>query len=144
MQQLCGCKFLLHTLIEILLVCGTTEPGTVAPDALRELLAAWDKHRVSAEHRNAIEKSQPAKEGRSRLSQRIWQAQWEHTHGAQLGIRIANGILDFSSLSPRDQQLVQDDAAGRTAKRLRNVLDKHLLQQPPYRGAGVSVSLQGN
>ena len=90
---------------------------------------------------NAIEKSQPAKEGRSRLSARIRQAQFEHTHGAQLGIRIANGILDFSSLSPRDQQLVADDAKGCTARKLRNVLDEHLEMQPPYRGAGVLVAL---
>ena len=82
--QLSGCKFLLHKLIELPLMCSVEQPAAV----LNKLLDAYKEHKKTKQFQDAVERSREHQAKQLRLSKQVWWAQYNYAQGRQLSFMV--------------------------------------------------------
>ena len=103
-----------------------------------DLINAYEEHKTTPEHRDAVQRSQKQQESQKRLSNEIWWAQYDYTKGKSLAAPVRDEVVKFDDLNSWDRDLVEAFESRRSAK----ALDRLLAQKrPPYRGAGAAIAL---
>ena len=82
--QLSGCKFLLHKLIELPLICSVEHPAAI----LNDLLDAFDEHKRTKAYRDAVQSSKKKQANQQRLSKQVWLAQCKYSEGRKLSSMV--------------------------------------------------------
>ena len=82
--QISGCKFLLHKLIELPLICSVEHPAAI----LNDLLDAFDEHKRTKEYRDAVQSSKKNQANQQRLSKQVWLAQCNISEGRKLSTMV--------------------------------------------------------
>ena len=82
--QISGCKFLLHKLIELPLICSVEHPAAI----LNDLLDAFDQHKTTKEYRDAVQSSKKNQANQQRLSKQVWLAQCKYSEGRKLSTMV--------------------------------------------------------
>ena len=82
--QLSGCKFLLHKLIELPLICSVEQPAAI----LNDLLDAFHEHKRTKEYRDAVQRSKKNQANQQRLSKQVWLAQCKYSEGRKLSTMV--------------------------------------------------------
>ena len=92
--------------------CNTRSPERSSADQ-----RARKKQRVAGEARSRVAKH-------VRLTKRIWWARHNHEQGKNLSLRVRAGNVEFNSFSQGDQTLAEDYEAGRSAARIKSLLEE--------------------
>ena len=121
-----GCKWLMHQLLRFPVVCDPTQaPSSSAQrPAWNQLLCKFEEHKKSAQYCKAVEDSQRKGDDHVRLSERMCRARFDHERGKTFSFRILHENLNFHSLSPSDQELVEDYDARRSAKKVQELIEE--------------------
>ena len=121
-----GCKWLMHQLLRFPVVCDPTQaPSSSAQrPAWNQLLRQFEEHKKSAECHKAVEDSQRKGDDHVRLSQRMCKARFEHEMGKRISFRVRHEHLDWHSLTPDDQKLVEYYDYGWSAKTIQKLIDE--------------------
>ena len=124
--QVAGCKWLMHQLLRFPVVCDPTQaPSSSAQrPAWNQLLREFEEHKRSVEYRAAVEDSQRKGDDHVRLSQRMCKARFEHEMGKRISFRVRHEHLDWHSLTPDDQKLVEYYDYGWSAKTIQKLIDE--------------------
>ena len=124
--HLSGCKFLLRQFLRLPFACSAEQPATssAAQPALHHLLEAFEQHKQSPEYRRALENSKEKEAKHVRLTKRLWWARHNHEQGKTLSFRVRAGHVAFNSFSQDDQTLAEDYEAGRSAARIKSLMEE--------------------
>ena len=124
--QVAGCKWLIHQLLRFPVVWDPTQaPSSSAQrPAWKQLLRQFEEHRKSAAYCTAVEDSQRKGDDHVRLSQRMCKARFEHEVGKRISFRVRHEHLDWHSLTPDDQKLVEYYDYGWSAKTIQKLIDE--------------------
>jgi len=120
MFQLSGDKWLLHQFLRVPMFCDTTQTPTHSAErpVWNDLLMNFAEHKNSDDYRKAVADSQRKGADHVRLSRRIYSARLHYEKGKRLAFRVRYKQVNWHSLSPDDQQAVEDYEARRSANRL--------------------------
>ena len=77
-----------------------------------QFLRAYDQQLNSSEHKEAQKKAEARDDKHGRLSRQIFQIRMKIKEGDRLSILLANGKLQWSDLSPEQEELVDQCASG--------------------------------
>ena len=124
MFHLAGCKWLLSQFLRVPLFYEPTQAPSSSAErpAWNQLLSQSEEHKKSDEYRKAVEDSQRKGDDHVKLSGRIWWARHDHEKGKNISFRILRENLNWDSLSPSDQEAVQEYVCGRSACRLHRLI----------------------
>ena len=104
------------------------------------VINSFEDHKKTPEYQESVQRSEKLQEGQEmRLSHKLWWAQYNHTKGRSLQVKVLDGSLNFYDLNPDEQELVEAFDTRRSG----NALDGLLKQKrPPYRGASAECGRQ--
>ena len=116
--HLAGCKWLLRQFLRLPLISAALRETTVGTAQLpwKELLFAFEEHKFSQAYLHTVEASKKKKRDHVRLPSRLWEARRNHNQGKDISFKVCNRTVEFASLSPEQNQFVEDYETGRPAK----------------------------
>ena len=67
--------------------------------SLMDFINAYEEHKTTPEHRDAVQRSQKQQESQKRLSNEIWWAQYDYTKGKSLAAQVNDNMINADDLT---------------------------------------------
>ena len=115
--HICGSKWMMHKFIQYPLT-SAAQPVK----QLQELLAAWEKHKDSEEHKEAVRKSEKRQDDLKSRSHQFWLAKRNYERGRKLTFDVNQSRVRFVDLPYEHQVLVEEFNAGKLANKVKSLL----------------------
>ena len=129
-----GCRFLLDKLIELPIICAASRNTATV---LRQLLQDLEDHKQTDAYKAAVKRSEARSHEQEKLCRAIWWAKSNLERGRLLSTKVAQGTVEWPSLSSEDQKRVEDFDYRKAPKSLS---DLEARKSPVYRGTHVEAS----